>query len=121
MNPTNPMTPLSLDAIAHLRAGPEIDRFVHSLVMDLPEEPNRTDIPCYSETTGALTLLSAVPIEVGRFKDTDPEFNESRPFFGRFTVGPVQDPKSYMFKCATAELALCKAALAYITVAGKPR
>lgn len=114
------MTPLPLDAIAHLRPGSEIDRFVHVLVLGLPDEENRSDYPCYSETTGALVLLSAVPVSVGRYRETDPEFGRERPFYGTFTVGPIQDPKTYTFKCATPELALCKAALAYITVAGRP-
>lgn len=105
-------TPLTPETISAMRPGPELDHHVHILVLGLPEE-NRSDLPCYSETTAALTVLGAVPIEVGRFSDNDPEFNRDRPYYGRFTVGPIQDPKTYVMRCASPELALCKTALLY--------
>lgn len=111
---------IPLETIAALRAGPEIDRLVHTLVLNLPERDSN-ECPCYSETTGALVVLGVVPIEVGRYRDTDPDFTNERPYYGRFTVGPVTDPKTYVFRCPTAELALCKAALAYRTVMSPQR
>lgn len=107
--------PIPLDTIAALRPGPELDRLVHTIVLRLPEE-SRNDLPCYSETTGALVVLGVVPIEVGRYSESDPEFTHERPYYGRFTVGPIQNVQTYLFKCATPEVALCKAALAYRSI-----
>ena len=103
---------LTPESISALRAGPELDRFVHLIVLDLPDE-GRSDLPCYSETTRALDVLAVVPIEVGRFAANNPEFTADRPYYGRFAVGPATDQKTYMMKCGTPEMALCKASLLY--------
>lgn len=103
---------LTPEAIAALRPGPELDRYVHLIVLGLPDESNH-EVPPYSESPASLAVLSVVPIEVGRFADNDPEVSEDRPYYGRFTVGPVGDSKSYMMKTTTPEMALCKAALLY--------
>lgn len=103
---------LSPEAITALRPGPELDHHVHIEVLGLPDEGKRK-LPRYSTSTSALAVLSVVPIKVGRLAPTDPDFNETRPFMGEFTVGPIQDPRTYQMRAATPEVALCKTALLY--------
>lgn len=106
---------LTPQAVSAMRPGAEIDRLVHEHVMRFPEPSGRKRVPRYSESPLALAVLSVVPIEVGRFRDTDPEFqtDPDHPYFGRITVGPTVQPKIYQFKTTTPELALCKAAIFY--------
>lgn len=112
-------TQLTPQAIASMRPGHELDRYVHTLVLGLPVNGRRS-FPRYSTNpAGAMQVLSAVPIEVGRYAAHDIDRTDERPYYGRFTAGPITDPKVVLLRAPTPELALCKTALLYRSVVGR--
>ena len=102
-----------------LRAGPELDRAVRRWVFG-SDHAGRA--PCYStDSHHAMSLLVAMPLTVGRYADRDPEFTAERPYFARFTLGPVNQPMPFVVNAPTPEVALCKAALLYVVEGGEVR
>ena len=100
---------LTAEQITALRPGPDLDRAVHQWVFKRAGRPIK-----YSTTGSALELLDVMPLQVGRFRDSDPDMKPERPFYCRFKLGPASEPEESRVTAATAPAAMCKAALIYV-------
>ena len=100
---------LTPEQITALRPGPDLDRAVHQWVFKRAGRPIK-----YSTTGAALELLDVMPLQVGRFRDSDHDMKPERPFYCRFKLGPASEPEECRVTAASASAAMCKAALIYI-------
>lgn len=102
---------LTIEQIIKLRPGLELDRAIHEHLFSRTGRPHK-----YSTTHAALEILDAVPMQVERLREADPEFKPERPFRCRFQLGPIEEPDERSVTAATAPVALCKAALIRLVV-----
>ncbi len=102
---------LTIEQIIAMRPGPELDRAVHEHLFSRTGRPHK-----YSTTNAAIEILDVVPMQLERLREADPDFKPERPFRCRFQLGPIEEPDARSVTAATAQVALCKAALVRLVV-----